>query len=95
VRFSARTGAREHPRRVAGQAEVGRIAHVGLDHGGVDPGGAGDEPAPPAGGPADQLAADLLDHLGAEATHQLSDRGLVRNPLSQGDAAEAAQVQRV
>ena len=98
-------GAGEHPRagagararagRVGGKAKVGGIAHVCLEHGGIDAGGAGHKAPPARGRLADQGSADLLDHLGSEASDELSDRRLVRHPLGQRDQAEAAQVQRV
>ena len=66
--------AREGPRGILGHPEVGRIANVGLHDGRIDASGANHE-APSARARArrrgDHLRADVLDHVGAKAAHEL------------------------
>ena len=86
--------ARQHPSRVERQPRVGRVAHVRLDHGRVDPDRPRPEPLLPPG-LVDHHPGDLVHHLGAEPARQLAHRRLVRRPLPQRDQTEAAQMQRV
>jgi hypothetical protein len=84
----------QRPGALPGQARVGRIADVGLDHGGVDPHRAGAKAGLPLG-LADHHSSQLVDCLGSEPADQLAHRGLIRHPSCQRQQAEPAQVQRV
>ena len=76
------------------QSRVGRIFHVGFDHGRVDPRRARPEPLLPPG-LLNQLARDLVHDLRPQPAGQLADRRLVRHPVAHPDPAEAAQMDRV
>lgn len=89
--------ARQRVGGVIGQADVGPIAHVGIDDGRVDPCRADSEALLPrrAGRGRDHAPADLLDDLGPQAPRELADRRLIRHPLAERQQTEPSQVQRV
>ena len=87
--------ARQRLGRVDGQADVGRIANVSLDHRRVDPRGPRDKAPLARRRAGDHHAADVVDDIGPQPPHELADRRLVRDALGQRDPAEPAQMQRV
>jgi hypothetical protein len=79
---------------VSSQPGVGRVADVGLLHSGV----AAHGPHPKAtlfDRQLDHLASEVIDQLGAQATGEFADGGLVGNLGYDRDPAEATKVEGV
>ena len=85
---------RQRPHTIGREPRVGRIAHIGLDHGRVDPRGPRAEPLLPPGF-LNHLACDLVHDLRTQPAGEFADRRLVRHSLGQSQPAEAAQMDRV
>ena len=84
----------QRPDPVGRQPRVGRIANVGLDHGRVDPRRPRTKALLSPGLP-NQLARELVHHLGPQPARQLAHGRLVGHPLGQSQPAEAPQMDRV
>jgi hypothetical protein len=81
-----------HPMR--GQPRIGRVPHIRLDDGRVDPHRPWPKPPLPRR-LADQRPCQVRHRLSPDAPGELSERRLARHPFVERDPAEPSQVDRV